>query len=153
MSDLSKLIHGFGDLITGKTDYNGFSAGEAAVFQHRIEQTPVVYQPVLQDALQALKVGASSLVGAGLTALGPLIAQSTDQQADVLVKLMTLAGIPTEGPLSIAEHAALVTIINALKAHLDKLHLHFATQDGEPATPVQAAQTVTPVAQPEAKAA
>lgn len=146
MSDFSKALHGLEDLLTFKTDYNGFHQAEAAVYEHRITQLPPVVQPAAEVALDSLKVGASSLVGVGMTALGPIIEANSDDQANMLMKLMTIAGIPTEGPLSIAEHAALVMLINGLKAYLDKLHLHFATQDVPAPAPAVAAAAAAPVA-------
>lgn len=145
MSDLSKALHGLEDLLTGKTDYNGFHEAEAAVYEHRVAQLPPAVQPAAQGALDSLKEGASSLVGAGMTALGPIIEANSDDQANMLVKLMAIAGIPTAGPLSFAEHAALVMLINGLKAYLDKLHLHFAAQEPEPAPAGSVVAAVAPV--------
>lgn len=127
MSDFSQTVHNFEDLLTGKTDFNGFKAGEAAIFEHRISQASQAVQPFLQIAYEGLKAGASSLVGAGQTALGKLVAENSDGQATQLLNLMSAAGIPTNGVLSVAEHAALVTIIDGLKASLDRMHILYAT--------------------------
>lgn len=123
MSDLSATIHNLQDLLTGKTDFNGFAAGEAALFEANIKSLAPILQAPAQVALDSLKAGASAIVGVGLTDLGPLLAQSTDQQATMVLNLLTLAGVPTEGPLSIAERAAVTVLINGLKAGLDQMGL------------------------------
>ena len=123
MSDLSQAVHVLGDLLSGKTDFNGFKAGELAIIDHRIAQAAPAAQPFLQIARDSLAAGASTLVGAGESALGPIINASSDTQATMLANAMSAAGIPTAGPLSVAEHAALVSLINGFKAFLDKRHI------------------------------
>jgi hypothetical protein len=78
----------------------------------------------------SFKAGASSLVGAGLTAIGPVLSESTDTQATEVLNLLQTLGVPTSGPLSIAEHAALVAAINGLKAGLDRIGLQITTNGG-----------------------
>lgn len=127
MSDLSATIHNLGDLLSGKTDFNGFAAGEVKLFEENIASLAPALQPAANLALSSLKSAASSLVGAGLTALGPILAESTDTQATQVLNILSAAGIPTGGVLTVAEHAALTTIITGLKAGLDRLGLQIAT--------------------------
>lgn len=123
MSDLTVTVNNLGDLLSGKINFNQFEAGEAAMFQQNIASLAAPLQPAAQLALSSLKTAASSLVGAGLTDLGPLLAESTDTQATQVLNLLTMAGVPTNGLLSIAERAALTTIITGLKAGLDRIGL------------------------------
>jgi hypothetical protein len=123
MSDVSQAIHTFEDLLSGKCDFNGFKAGEMAIIDHRISQLNPALQPFVEVAREGFAAGASALVGVGETALGPIKKATSDTQATMLLNAMQAAGIPTIGPLSIAEHAALVTIINGMKAFLDKRHI------------------------------
>jgi len=143
MSDLSQAVHVLGDLLSGKTDFNGFKAGELAIIDHRIAQAAPAAQPFLQIARDSLAAGASTLVGAGETALGSIINASSDTQASMLANAMSAAGIPTSGPLSIAEHAALVSLINGFKAFLDKRNIEIVAPTAAPpqaAAPAPAAQ-------------
>ena len=126
MSDLSVTVHNFEDLITGKTDFNGFLAGEGKLIQENIASVPAAVQPFLTIAYDSFKAGASTLVGAGESAIGTIIATSSDTQATMLLNAMQAVGIPTVGPLSVAEHAALVTLINGFKTMLDRMHLQYA---------------------------
>lgn len=150
MSDLSETVHNLADLITGKTDFNGFMAGEGKLIAQNIASLPAVAQPFAQIVYSAFKAGASSLVGLGETALGPIVAASSDTQATMVLNLMTAAGIPTQGPLSIAERAALVQIFNGLHAMLDRMHLHIAaptpvpTQQSAPQGPPAPAAPLVP---------
>ena len=127
MSDLSATVNNFEALLQGKTDFNGFIAGEGALIEQNIASLDKAVQPSVQLAYDALKVGASSLVGAGLTAIGPILAESTDTQTTQVLNLLTAIGVPTNGALSLAEHAALSTVINGLKAGLDKIGIQIAT--------------------------
>lgn len=139
MSDLSATVHNFEDLLAGKTDFNGFIAGEGKLIEQNIASTNAAVQPALQLAYASLKSGASALVGAGLTAIGPILAESTDTQATQVLNLLQAVGIPTEGPLSLAEHAVLTTLITGLKAGLDKIGIQIATNGTvsvAPAVPV-----------------
>jgi hypothetical protein len=134
MSDLSVTVHNFEDMLAGKTDFNGFLAGEGKLIEDNIASLAAPLQPAAQLLYSSFKAGASKLVGAGETALGAFINQNSDAQAAQLLNLMQLAGIPTQGPLSAAEQAALVTLINGLKTGLDRLGLKIAGQTAAPAT-------------------
>lgn len=126
MSDLSVTVHNFEDLITGKTDFNGFLTGEGKLIEENIASVPVAIQPFLNIAYDSFKAGASILVGAGESTIGTIIVTSSDTQATMLLNAMQAVGIPTVGPLSVAEHAALVTLINGFKTMLDRMHLKYA---------------------------
>lgn len=127
MSDLSATKNNFFSLIEGKIDFNEFISDEGKLIEENISSVAAPVQPFLQMAYDSLKAGASSLVGAGETALGPIISASSDSQATMLLNAMSAAGIPTNGILTIAEHAALVTLINGFKAMLDRMHIQYAT--------------------------
>lgn len=131
MSTLSATVHNFEDLLAGKTDFNGFKAAELELIKENIASVPDVIRPTVQIAADSFGALASSLVGAGETALGAIINTSSDTQATMVLNAMQAAGIPTAGPLSVAEHAGLVTLINGFKAYLDRMHIGFAIQ-GEP---------------------
>jgi len=128
MSDLSLTVHNLHDLLAGKIDFNAFEASEAQMFQDNIKSLDAALQPAAQIMLDGFKAGASALVGAGLTAIGPIISTSSDTQATMVLNLLQAAGVPTTGPLRPAEQAALVTIINGLKAELDRIGLRVQTQ-------------------------
>lgn len=128
MSDLSVTVHNFEDLLTGKTDFNGFVSGEVAIFKADVAKLPATAQAFVGAAVASLEVKASALVGAGKTALGPLIAAKTDDQATMVLNLLNAAGVPTGGAvLNVAEHAALDAIIDGLKAGLDRVGIRVAT--------------------------
>jgi hypothetical protein len=101
----------------------------------RISQAAPAVQPFLEIAYSGFKAAASTVVGLGESALGGLVAQSSDTQATELLNLMQAAGIPTNGVLTVAEHAALVSIINGLKAMLDRMHILYATPASASAQP------------------
>ena len=151
MSDLSQAIHVLEDLLAGRTDFNGFKAGELAIIDHRIGRADTAVQPFLEIARDSLAAGASTLVGAGESALGPIINAAAETQATMLLNAMSAAGIPTTGPLSVAEHAALVSLIAGFKAFLDRRHIELVAPPA--ATPVAAppAALATPAA-PQASA-
>jgi hypothetical protein len=128
MSTLSATIDNFKDMLAGKTDFNGFKAAELQLIDENIASVAPALRPTVQIAADSFAALASSLVGAGETALGAIINQSSDTQATMLLNAMQAAGIPTTGPLSVAEHAGLVTLINGFKAYLDRMHIGFATQ-------------------------
>jgi hypothetical protein len=137
MSDLSKTWHNIQDLLAGKTDFSGFMAGEGALFAKNIAAAPAAAQPFLQIALEGFKASASTLVGAGETALGPIINAGADAQATMVLNALQAAGVPTGGALlSPAEHAALVTILNGFHAMLDRMHLQIAAPAPAVAAPV-----------------
>ena len=127
MSDLSVTGHNLGALLAGTIDFNQFLAGEGALIKQNIASVAPALQPALTVAFESFKAGASSLVGMGLTAAGPILAESSDQQATQVLNLLGLLGVPTAGPLSIAEHAMLQTAIAALKTGLDKIGIQIAT--------------------------
>ena len=138
MSTLSKTVHNFEDLLAGKIDFNQFESGEVALVQKDIASLVPAIQPLAQAAFDSFKVGASAAVGVGLTALGPLISTTTtDSQVTMVMNLLSAAGIPTTGPLSIAEASALTAIINGLKTGLDRIHVQQLTS----APPTQSSQS------------
>lgn len=138
MSDLSVTIHRFEDLLSGHITFAQFRDGEAALIQKEISNLAPAIQGAAQLALDSFKAGASQLVGAGMTAIGPILAESSDAQATLVLNLLSKMGVPTVGVLSVAEHAALTTAINGLKAGLDKIGLQITTngvqEKPEPAT-------------------
>lgn len=144
MSDLSATVHNFEAMLAGKTDFNGFKAAELTLIKNDVASLPAVIRPSAEIVLDSFGALASSLVGAGQTALGAVINTSSDTQATVVLNAMQVIGIPTQGPLSVAEHAALVTLFNGLKAYLDRLHLDIVTRSASadvsmPPNPAQAA--------------
>lgn len=133
-SDLSATVHNFETLLSGKSTFNEFAAEEGALIHDDIARLAPALQPGAQLLLASFKAGASALVGAGQTAIGPVLAETTSQQATQVLNLLGLLGVPTAPPLNIAEQAALITAINGLKAGLDRIGLHIIT-----AAPVQQA--------------
>ena len=127
MSDLSVTIHNLEDLLAGKTDFNGFVAGEGKLIEQNIASLPAALQPAVSLLYSSFKAGASTLVGLGLTAVGPVLAESSDLQATQILNLMQAVGLPTNRALTMAEQAVLVQIINGLKAGLDRIGLKIAT--------------------------
>lgn len=127
MSDITVTLKNLNDLFAGKTDFKGFEDGELAMFQENIASLDAAVQPSVQLAFDALKAGASALVGAGVTALGPVLAESTDEQATQVLNILSGLGIKAGGALSIAEHTVVTTIINGLKAGLDHIGVKIAT--------------------------
>lgn len=123
MSDLSVTIHRFEDLLAGKATFAQFRDGEAALLEQNIASLAPALQGAATLALDTFKAGASELVGAGMTAIGPILAESSDAQATMVLNLLQQMGVPTNGLLTVAEHAALTTAINGLKAGLDKIGL------------------------------
>lgn len=131
-SDLSATVHNFESLLEGKSSFNQFAADEGALIQGEIDNLAEVLQPAANLLFSSFKAGASALVGAGQTALGPVIAGNTDAQATMLLNLLAKLGLPTTPPLNIAEQAALVTAINGLKAGLDRMGVHLMTAKPAP---------------------
>jgi hypothetical protein len=127
MSDLSVTGHNLAALMSGKIDFSDFLSGEAKLFEENIASLPEAAQGAATLALDSLKAGASSLVGVGLTAIGPILSESSDTQATQVLNLLQQIGVPTNGILTLAEHAALTTVINGLKAGLDKIGLQIGT--------------------------
>ena len=70
MSDLSATIHNIHDLLAGKIDFSTFAASEGQMFEDNIKGLDAALQPAAQIMLDGFKAGASTLVGAGLTAIG-----------------------------------------------------------------------------------
>lgn len=127
MSDLSVTIHNFESLLSGKSTFNDFIGGEGKLIEENIASLAPALQPAVNLLYSSLKAGASKLVGAGETAIGPILAQNTDQQAAAVLNLLSALGVPTAPPLNIAEQAALVAAINGLKAGLDRMGIHIST--------------------------
>ncbi len=126
--DVTDTVHSLEDLLTGKIDFNAFRAGEIAIFKNDVAQLPATAQAFVTAAVHSLETTASGLVGVGRTVLGPLIAEKTDDQATMVLNLLSLAGVPTGGKLlNAAEHAALDAIIDGLKAGLDRIGIRVAT--------------------------
>lgn len=142
MSDLSVTIHRFGDLMAGKVTFAQFRDGEAALIEKDIQGLLPAVQGAARLALASLEAGASSLVGAGLTAIGPILAESSDAQATLVLNLLGKLGVPTNGLLTLAEHAALTIAINGLKAGLDHIGLQVTTSGVSVAAPVHATPVV-----------
>jgi sulfite exporter TauE/SafE len=127
MNDITVTFHNLESLLEGKSSFNDFMAGEGALIEKDIASLDAVLQPAVRLLYHSFKVGASSLVGAGLTAIGPVLAQSADTQATQILNILQALGVPTAGVLRPAEQAALVTVINGLKAGLDKIGIQIAT--------------------------
>ena len=133
MSDLSVTINNAIDLIKGKISFSQFKAGEAALVTKDISRLPAILQPSATALLGSLETNLSASVGSGITGIGDLLAESSDDQATFLLNLLEKAGVPTGGAvLSIAEHAALVAIITGLKALLDRTGLKIVTAGAAP---------------------
>lgn len=130
LQDLQATAHNAETLLEGKSSFSQFISEEGALITAKIAEAPAVAQGALTLGYNSLKDGLSTLVGIGETAIGPLISQSSDTQATMLVNLMQAAGIPTVGPLSLAEHAVFVSLINGLKAGLDRVGLHLVLNNG-----------------------
>ena len=123
MSDLSVTIHNFESLLAGKSTFSEFAAGEVALIKENVASLPAAVQPGVSLIVSSFETGVSALVGLGETALGPILAESTATQATTVLNLLSAAGVPTTGPLSIAELAVLTQLINGLKAGLDHIGL------------------------------
>lgn len=146
MSDLSVTIHNLADLFAGRSDFAHFRDGEAQLIRENIASLPAVLRPATTLMLESLKAAASVAVAAGQTAIGPMLNDTADHQATMVLNLLQAAGVPTGGVLlSVAEHAALVQLINGLKAGLDKIGLQI--------TVAGVSQKPAPVAPAIAKAA
>jgi hypothetical protein len=125
---LSIAFHDLGTMLQGKSTFNQFMADEGAAISTDIGKLAPELQGAANLMFSSLKAGASVLVGAGVTAIGPILAESTDEQATQVLNILQMLGVPTVGPLKAAEQAALITVINGLKAGLDKVGLRVATQ-------------------------
>jgi hypothetical protein len=127
VSDLSVTEHNLQTLLAGKSTFSQFAASEASLVKQNIQSLDPAIQGSATIMLNSFEVGASTLVGAGMTAIGPILAESSDAQATQIANLLQLMGVKTVGPFSVAEHAALVTVINGLKAQLDQIGLKITT--------------------------
>lgn len=127
MSDLSVTGHNLAALVSGKITFAQFREGELALIKQNIASLPVAAQPAVTLVADSLAAGASALVGLGLTAVGPILNDTTEHQATMVLNLLQLAGVPTAGPLSLAEQAVAIQLINGLKAGLDHIGLKITT--------------------------
>lgn len=123
MSDVSVTGHNLASLLAGKISFAQFRDGELALLRNDIASLPAAAQPAITLLADSVAAGASALVGIGQTVVGPILNDSTDHQASMVLNLLQLAGVPTAGPLSIAEQAVLVQLINGLKTGLDHIGL------------------------------
>ena len=121
-------FHDLGTMLEGKSTFNQFMGDEGATISADIAKLDAPLQAGATVLFNSLKAGASTLVGAGLTAIGPILSESTDTQATQVLNLLGVIGVPTQGPLKPAEQAAAITLINGLKAGLDKIGLGVLTQ-------------------------
>jgi hypothetical protein len=121
-------FHDLGTMLEGKSTFNQFLADEGNAISTDIAKLDAPLQAGATLLFNSLKAGASVLVGAGLTAIGPILSESTDTQATQVLNLLQALGVPTQGPLKPAEQAAVITLINGLKAGLDKIGLGVLTQ-------------------------
>ena len=136
MPDLNPVtvaFHDLGTMLEGKSTFSQFLSDEGAAISGDIAKLDAPLQAGATLLFDTFKAGASVVVGAGITALGPILSESTDTQATQVLNILTLAGIPTVGILGVAEQAAVITLINGLKAGLDRIGLQVLTQ-GVPAT-------------------
>ena len=135
---ITETIHNVESLLAGKSTFNDVEADEFKMIGDGINALAAPLQPAAHIMFDALRAGVSGLVGAGQTALGPILAQSSDKQADEVLNLLSAMGVPMPRPgtpLGVAEQAALVTGINGLKTFLDRIGLHIMTVSGMPAEP------------------
>lgn len=139
-ADLQNTANNFETMLEGKSTFSQFESEEGAIVEGEIAKLPAAVTSLVQTAWDSVKAGASVLVGAGETAVGPFINETSDTQATQIANLLSLVGInPGAGPLSLAEHATLVTLINGLKTNLDRIGLHVTLTAG-----VQAAAPAKP---------
>lgn len=121
--DLSDTFHNLETMLTGHSTFAEFRDGEVAMFRKDVGELPEVVQGAANLLIGSLEAGASVLVGFGQTAIGPVLAETSDDQATQIANLLSLMGVKAAGPLSIAEHAVLVAALNALKAGIDRIGL------------------------------
>jgi hypothetical protein len=127
MSDLSVTGHNLAALLAGQITFSQFRDGEMALIRENVASLPAAAQPAASLVVASLEAGASALVGIGMTAIGPLLSDTSDHQATMILNLLSLAGVPTTGPLSLAEQAVLVQVLNGLKAGIDHIGLQITT--------------------------
>lgn len=134
-SDLQATAHNFETLLRGASTFSEFVADEGSLVEGEIAKLPAAAQSATTLLFDSLKAGASALVGAGQTAFGPILAENTDTQTTQLLNLLGTMGVPTGGIYGLAEHAALITAINGLKAGLDRIGIHLTLANGVSASP------------------
>lgn len=127
---ITKTIHNVESLLAGKSTFNDVEADEFKMIGDGISSLAAPLQPAAQILFTSLREGVSLLVGAGQTALGPILAETSDEQSTQVLNMLSAMGVPMPRPgtpLGVAEQAALVTGINGLKAFLDRIGLHIMT--------------------------
>jgi hypothetical protein len=132
MSFFSDTAHNFETMLAGKSDFNQFIAEEGTEINEQIGKLNAALQPAVEVLFDSFKAGASALVGAGLTGIGPILSESTEEQATAALNLLARLGLPTTPPLNLAEQAALVAGITGLKAVLDRMGIHIMTGGANP---------------------
>lgn len=121
-------FHDLGTMLEGKSTFNQFMADEGAAISADIAKLDVPLQAGANLLFSAFKAGASVVVGAGLTVVGPIISESTDTQATQVLNILQALGVPTSGVIKASEQAAVITLINGLKTGLDRIGLQVLTQ-------------------------
>lgn len=127
MSDLTVTGHNLVSLLEGKSTFSDFRDAELALFKKDVAKLPATAQAFVNAGISSLETAASALVGAGQSAIGPFLAESTDAQATDVLNLLQSIGVPTSGALRPAELAALSAVITGLKAGLDRIGIQIAT--------------------------
>lgn len=127
---ITETVHNVEALLEGKASFSQVMADEGATIEAGIQKLPAVVQGSAELMYQSLKAGLSAVVGAGLTAAGPILSESTSEQAAQIENILSALGVNLGTPLTLAEHAMLVTVINGLKAGLDRAGLHITTTVG-----------------------
>src|SRR5665213_2179272 len=102
-------FHDLGTMLEGKSTFNQFMADEGAAISADIAKLDAPLQAGATLLFAAFKAGASVVVGAGLTVLGPIISESTDTQATQVLNLLQILGVPTSGVLRAPEQAVVIT--------------------------------------------
>ena len=97
------------------------------MIQQNIASLPPAAQGAATLALDSLKAGASALVGIGQTAVGPILADTTDHQTTMVLNLLSSVGLNPGGVLTIAEQAVVSQLITGLKTGLDRIGLQITT--------------------------
>lgn len=124
---VTETEHNIESLLAGKSTFSEVFADEGAMIESGINKLAADLQPAANILYASLKDGASALVGAGKTALGPILAESSDAQATQVLNILSAMGVPTGGVFGKVEQAALITGITGLKTFLDRIGLHIMT--------------------------
>lgn len=124
---LTETVHNLESLLEGKSTFSEVAADEGAAIQAAIDKLPAELQAGANILNASFKAGESALVGIGLTSLGPVLSQSPATDATAILNLLSMLGVPTAPPLSVAEQAALTAGLTGVKAFLDRLGLHIMT--------------------------